>query len=312
MIEKPAQSNLTTALDFLKQGDLEAAYSELERILRNNLDNAEVEYALRGVSFWLEKLKTAQQEAGPLERGGYMIAHWKPFLNFIGKQGEYHESIIYVLKCAVFTKALYFYAELFTGETGLPDSEPYRKAGLCYKALGNYDKGLEFLKYAAELNKKSAAIMAELADCYALYGEIKISKAFFREAFFINPTEIELQFLESEVIKRLIKKVEEIGYNNELVLEWIPVYGVIDGVFNVKRELRSFEFGQLKQKIFCLENEEREKTGIERAKLVPRLINNYFWLIDHYINVNESKAKIDDVLLRIKVLDKDIYKRYIE
>ncbi len=312
MIEKPAQSNLTTALDFLKQGDLEAAYSELERILRNNLDNAEVEYALRGVSFWLEKLKTAKQAAEPLERGEYMIANWKPFLNFIGKQGKYHEAVIYALKCAVFTQALNFYAELFTGEAGLPDPEPYRKAGLCYKVLGNYDKGLEFLKYAAELNKKSAAVMAELADCYALYGEIKISKAFFREAFFINPAEIELQFLESEVIKRLIKKVEEIGYNNELVLEWIPVYGVIDGVFNVKRELRSFEFGQLKQKIFCLENEEREKTGIQRAKLIPRLINNYFWLIDHYVNVNESKAKIDDVLLRIKVLDKDIYKRYIE
>ena len=94
-------------------------------------------------------------------------------------------------------------------------------------------------------------------------------------------------------------------------MEWIPVYGVLDGVFNVKRELRSLEFAQLKQKIFLLENDEREKKGSEHAKIVPRLINGYFWLIDHYVNVNENKAKIDKILLKIKVLDKDIYKRYI-
>lgn len=163
-----------------------------------------------------------------------------------------------------------------------------------------------------DLDKNSAAILAELADCYAFCGEARFSKVFFREAFFINPSAIELQFLESEVICRLIQKVESMGYKPGEVAEWIPVYGVLDGVLNIKRELRSFEFGQLKQKIFLLESEVREKPDDQRIKLVPRLINHYFWLIDHYVNTNEDKAKIDDVLLRIKVLDKNIYNSYVK
>ncbi|WP_024470554.1 tetratricopeptide repeat protein, partial [Treponema pedis] len=236
-------------------------------------DNADIEYTLKGISFWGEKIKLAEQISTPLERGEYMIANWKPFLKFMERQGENREAVIYALKCAVFTMALKFYAELLREETVLQNAEPYLRVGLCYKALGDYERGLEFLKYAAELNKNSASVLAELADCYALYGEMKFSKAFFREAFFINPSDIELQFLESEIIKRLIRKVEKLGYSSELVSEWIPVYGVLDGVFNVKRELRSYEFGQLKQKIFLLENEEREKTGEQHARLVPRLIN---------------------------------------
>lgn len=311
MIEKPEQSNLNTALNFLKRGEFENAYAELERGLKNDLDDADIEYALKGIRFWDDKIKSVKRISGPLENGEYMISNWKPFLRFMEKQGEKREAIIYALKCAVFTSALTYYAELLGEGAVLQDAEPYRKVGLCYKALGDYDRALEFLRYAAELAKDSSAVLAELADCYALYGEIKFSKVFFKEAFFIDPSSVELQFLESEIIKRLIRKVEELGYPPELVLEWIPVYGVLDGVFNVKRELHSLEFAQLKQKIFLLENDEREKKGSEHAKIVPRLINGYFWLIDHYVNVNENKAKIDKILLKIKVLDKDIYKRYI-
>lgn len=231
---------------------------------------------------------------------------------YIRKHGEPKEAVIYALKYAVFVIALKFYSPLFREETELKSAEPYRKVGLCYKALGDYEKSLDFLKYAADMEKNSAAVLAELADCYALYGEIQFSKVFFREAFFIDPSDIELQFLESEVICRLIRKIENLGYKSGAVAEWVPIYGVLDGVFNVKRELRSFEFGRLKRKIFLLESEIREKADEDGGVLVPRLINHYFWLIDHYVNIKEDKAKIDDVLLRIKVLDKNIYNSYVK
>ena len=70
--------------------------------------------------------------------------------------------------------------------------------------------------------------------------------------------------------------------------------------------------GRLKLKIFLLESEIREKADEDGSVLVPRLINHYFWLIDHYVNIKEDKAKIDDVLLRIKVLDKNIYNSYVK
>ncbi|MGI5064959.1 tetratricopeptide repeat protein [Treponema putidum] len=311
MTERPVQSKLNKALSILKQGDLKGTYAELERLLKDDLENAEIVYTLKGVRFWDDKLERAKKASTPLERAEMMISQWKPFLSYIRRQGEEKESIIYSLKCAVFTIALEFYADLFNEDSELPDSEPYRKIGLCYKVLGNYEKALEFLKYVAEIDKNSGAVLADLADCYALYGEIKFAKAFFREAFFIDPDGIEMQFLESEIINRLIHKVNSLGYKAEEIADWVPVYGVLDGIFNVKRELRAFEVGQLKQNIFLMEGEVQNASQEQKNKLVPRLINHYFWLIDHYVSVNENKSKIDDLLLRIKVLDQNIYNCYM-
>jgi hypothetical protein len=92
--------------------------------------------------------------------------------------------------------------------------------------------------------------------------------------------------------------------------EWIPIYGVLFGIFTVKRELRAIELGKLKQSIFALENEIRDRPK-ETGVLIPRLINRYFWLIDHYVNVGESSSRIDETLLKIKILDPSIYERYV-
>ncbi len=309
-MKKPILAKLSVALNFLKQADLKNAQLELNRLLNDDLESEEIDYALLGVNYWLKNFEKTKQISNPMEQGEFMISQWKAFLSHIEKQGEIREPIIYALKRAVFIIALKFYSVLFKEEKEPEHAEPYRKVGLCRKALGDYDKALEFLKYAYTLDKTSSAIVAELADCYACYGETKLAKVFFREAFFINPEGIELEFLESEIILRLIQRVKDLGIEEEFVVEWIPIYGLLDGVFNVKRELRSVEFGQLKQKIFLLDCELKEKQGTQREKLVPRLINYYFWLIDHYVSVNEDKTKIDDILLRIKVLDKNIYDCY--
>ena len=94
-------------------------------------------------------------------------------------------------------------------------------------------------------------------------------------------------------------------------MEWLPVYGTLDGILNVKRELKALELGKLRQSIYMLENELREKDVKNKKLLVPRLINYYFWLIDHYMNGTVEKLKIDEILLRIKLLDEKIYDRYI-
>ena len=81
------------------------------------------------------------------------------------------------------------------------------------------------------------------------------------------------------------------------------------GVFNIKRELRALEAGKLKQAVFALENELKEAES-QTELLVPRLINHYFWLIDHYNTTNSERARINETLLKIKLLDSSIYDMY--
>ena len=92
---------------------------------------------------------------------------------------------------------------------------------------------------------------------------------------------------------------------------WIPVYGVLWGIFNIKRELRSQEVGKLRQEIYALENEQKDPS-CDFQILTPRLINMYFWLIDHYVQNNDNQRLINEILLKIKILDTNIYNSYIK
>jgi hypothetical protein len=86
------------------------------------------------------------------------------------------------------------------------------------------------------------------------------------------------------------------------------VYGTLWGVLSIKRELRALEYGKLRQKIFSLEQEIRDDN--RRPLLMPRLINHYFWLIDHLVMNREDQRKIDEILLKIRSLSPEVYKRY--
>ena len=311
MLDRSVQTVLQPALVFLKQGELEQCHKSLEQLLEQDLENPQVMYTLKGVTFWLDRVRYSQGLADDFLRGEYIISQWKPFLDYIRENGGFNEPVVYAFKCSAFTIALQFYLLLLKGSESIHAAEIYRKTGLCYKALGDYDTAISCLRYAADINQSSSAITAELADAYAFSGEFRLAKVFFREAFFKNASEIELCFLESEIICALVTKVVSAGYTGEELLEWIPVYGTLNGIFNVKRELKALELGRLKQSIYTLENELRSKDVKKSAVLVPRLINYYFWLIDHYMSGSVERSKIDEILLKIKLLDGQIYDCYM-
>jgi hypothetical protein len=148
-----------------------------------------------------------------------------------------------------------------------------------------------------------------LADTKALLGEERAAKVLFRDAFFLDPIAIELAGMESEMILGLRDKVKEQGYFGAELAEWIPVWGCIWGVFSVKRELRPVEVGRLKQSILSLENEYRSKSGgVPLVK--PRLLNHYFWLIDHCEHNRDTSGLMDETLLKIKFIDPIVYEQY--
>ena len=310
MAIEPVPGLLPQVYELLKSGELEQANRDLARLLQQDLENAEVLFALTGVTFWIDKLKRARESSTDFERGEYLVSQWRPFTAYIEKTGRIYEVGMYAIRQCVFTLALRFYQSLYREDGTAQEAELYRKIGLCYKSLGDYERALHLLEQAVNADRDSPAILAELGDCYALCGEMRLAKVYFREAFFQGADAVDLHFLESEIIRRLISQVQALGFSGQVLAEWLPVYGVLYGVLNVKREPRALEFGKLKQAIFALENEIKDASEQSRLVLVPRLINHYFWLIDHYINVNDDKTRINEVLLKIKLLDTDVYNRY--
>lgn len=304
----PSETELTAAFNSLKEGNPRKAKAVLEDILSEALENEEVLFAVKCAGYWCDVFRKAEIVPEGYEKADLLLNEWKKFGSYI-RQGKIFERPLFAVKTGVCTTALKLYRSMLNEKNKALKAVILSKAGLCNKLLGNYETGIALFQEANTLSPQNVDILAELADCYALSGEEKTAKVLFREAFFIEPQKVDNSFLESELFCRLAERTAEQGYSGDILQEWIPVYGVLYGVFNVKRELRALEAGQLKQAVFALENEIKE-AGDESELLVPRLINRYFWLIDHYITTNGERKRINELLLKIKLLDGSIYDMY--
>jgi tetratricopeptide (TPR) repeat protein len=305
-------AGLSQIYEFLEAGNPGCAKPLVEDALAGDLENEEIIFALRCVHFWIDKIPVTDETGGSdakFENGEQLIYQWKHFLSFAGKEQAKHERVMRAICKGVFSAALDCYEQALNVYQTPQKSHIYRRAGLCYKKLGEYERALSFLAEANKLTPDQSEILAEMADCFALCGDERSAKVLFREAFFIAPLKIESSFLDSEMIRRLIEIVAAKEFTGSVLLEWVPVYGVLYGVFTVKRDLRPQEAGKLKQAIYSLETEIKE-TGCDHAILVPKLINHYFWFIDYLISQQEDRSKVEETLLKIKLLDAEVHKKY--
>ncbi len=309
-----SEEELKKAYSFLNKGDPASAKTILAEAYQFNLDNNEIDFAIWCCSFWIDYIKKLPK-LELLQQGEGLFFQWKTFEEALTRKKEIFNRTIFSVQTGVFTQALQSLTNLYQELEKEKFSETRLKAdinlkiSICHKKLGNYETALEFLQQANTQAPGSADIFAEMADCYALCGLEKQAKVLFREAFFINARRIELTMLDSELIKCLINQVQSLGYSGQELQEWVPVYGTLYGVFSVKRELRSQEVGRLKQEIFELDVENRNP-GSNSKLNVPKLINKYFWLLDHLIQKNEGDSKINEILLKIKLLDQSVYDLY--
>jgi len=300
---------IADAYRFLSDLDIDSAQASMQRALEQDFEDEELLYAMKCARWWSDSIDKATTLSDPFESGEYIIARWKAFRHFLTKLGTRHERAGAAFKQFAFGAALSKYrARAVDGESA--DPELVLRLGKASKGHGDYEAAVRYLEGAAKSRRDDPAILAELADAYALIDEQRASKALFREAFFINPQRIDIELLESSAFVRLAGKVTEIGKEGIECAEWIPVLAELLGVFSVKRELKPIEVGKIKQSVYELETE-LAADGSRRAILIPRLINRYFWMIDYYMNRKEDKSKVDELLLKIKLLDPNVYKQYI-
>ncbi|MDR0450820.1 MAG: hypothetical protein LBH26_06115 [Treponema sp.] len=298
------------AYDRLNAADPQGAMEALEEALGIDFDHPEVKYSLKCLTWWLEHIKRAGDFREPFDKGAFILSQWKPYYSFLDRFDGHFKVCQFAIRRYVFSAALQYFSGALGDGVNEYDPDLLLLAGRCYKGIGNYAESLKYLEQAVRFKREDAETLAELADLNALVAENRAAKALFREAFFTDPQKIDLRSMESELIIRLRDRVEEMGYGGAELAEWIPVFGSLFGVFSVKRELKQSEVSRLKQSIFALENEISHSGRDQGPLLKPRLINRYFWLIDHYENTREDPEAMEDTMRKIKILDESIYQWY--
>jgi len=306
-----AETKFKEALSCLEQGNPYEAQQIISILFETDLENQILIYTNKCCVFWLDAIMRLKAIDDVYERNDHILQEWKNFQEFISREPDSYEPALYAIQKGFFTNALEEFKNMLEDKDAFLRAESYKKVGLCYKKLGNFELARTYLLEANNIYPNLSSVLAELADCYSLCGEDKYGKVLFREAFFTDPGSIDLDFLDSELIKCLIEKTKHKGYSGKALLYWIPVYGVLSGVLNIKRELTSQEVARLKKDIYAMESEHKDP-ACNRETLVPQLLNCYFWLMDHYDLAKENPAKINEVLLKIKILDLSVYEAYIK
>lgn len=270
--------------------------------------------------FLLKACRQWQMNFGSIEglnnlgKGEALMAHWKRFATQFKEEEKLYGDSFYAFKKGIFS----FILEMYLSQEEEKEKEKDKvlkadilmKTGICYKKLGSYERAQDYFREANSLNPMQANILAQWADSFAFCGETKTAKMFFREAFYIDALKIDLDFLDSVMIRELVEVVKEQGHQGDYILHWIPVYGVLMGIFNIRRKLSSHEVLRLKQEIFARENEYKDPSN-DLDAVKPRLINLYFWLNDFLDLAGVDMEQINEVHLKLKLLDKDIYKMYM-
>lgn len=310
-MEIQTEKGLKEALIYLESGNPSKAHQLLSDLFRKELDSREVLYTTLCCTFWEDLISRLNSYEDPYERGDVLLNEWKNFCHYINRQKGDFRPAFEATQQGIFTLALQNYQKVLEDISVTDKSEVYQKAGLCFKKTGNFESACNCLTQANNIKSGQAPVLAELADCYSLCGEDRHAKVLFREAFFIAPEKIELDHLDSKLIRELVKKTRSTGCSERSLPFWIPVYAVIWGVFTVKRVLSSQEVAHLKQAVYAMENEIKNPK-CDQEILVPSLLRNYFWLIDHYVMSENSSREVNEVLLRMKVLNKPIYELFVK
>ncbi len=308
-MEIQTETGLKEAIKYLEEGQPAKAQEVTSSLFVHELDCKELSYTNRCCIIWIDSLRRLR-DFSDSERGDRLLEEWKEFQHFLPKEKYTYEPALFAVHKGFFTTALKLYSKLLDDKDLSHRAVILQNMGICYKRLGDFENARNCLSEANSIYPNQASVLAQLADCFSLCGEDRNGKVLFREAFFLNPEKIDTDFLDSQLIRCLITTTTEKGYTGKLLNYWIPIFGTLCGIFNIKRELTPQEAARLNRNIYELESEYKDP-ACNAEILVPRMLNSYFWLIDHYVSRHENVNKINEILLKIKILDSSVYNAFV-
>jgi len=308
--DDPLYIKQNRAHTFLEEGNFSEAIALFENIIRENSNYPGVADGTKATRFWISRKNRSKRYNSPYDKARVLLKEWRDFEKYMVKNNLRHGRPTAAIQKYIFGDIIESFTDAYN-EGEAPDTGILVQIGDCFKKLGNYERAIDIYEYARSFNKDDPDLLSKLGDCYFSINETSKAKVLFREAFFIDPGQIELDCIESPFIHMLYEKTIEKIPDREVSVYWLPVIAEINRAFNVKREPKKGELEKLRSEINVLE-EEHARNRKKRPFIEPKLLNHYFWLIDTLKIIGGSRKEIEQSLQRINEIDSEIFSRYLE
>jgi tetratricopeptide (TPR) repeat protein len=294
----------------LEEGKFSNAISLYESIIKENPNFPGVMDGIKASKFWISKKNKLKKVIPSYDKGKLLLKEWRSFEKYMSRNHLKHGRTTAAIQKFVFCDIIESFAKAYN-EGIVPDTVILIEIGDLLKRLGNYDRAIDVYEYAWGFNNEDSSLLAKLGDCYFSIDETSKAKVLFREAFFLDPGQIELDQIDAPFIHMLYRETLASIEDPEVAVYWVPITAEIKSAFNVKREPKKGEIDELRSKIEKLEDEYNTNKK-RRVYIEPKLINHYFWLIDTLKIVSGSKKEIEKSLQRINEINPKVFAQYLE
>lgn len=300
------------AYQLIEEGKFVDALEKINQLMDKNPDFPGVAEAYRTIRFWLNRLDSLEKLKEGKETADFLMREWNEFNKYSIEKNIINSAAYSAAMKYIFFKASEHYTRAFVNEESTVDNfDLLLNLGICFITLQDYRRAIDTLEYAKSSLRSSAKLLALLGEAYYNIDEIPKSLLCFKEAFFLNPTEIDLRYITAKPVLDLIQIAKNLKPNDD-PREWVPVFGFVQDIFYIRKKLNSQQVETIKRDIYALEiaYQKSRKEKIEETKIIPRLINKYLWMLEYYEYQHYDLEAINEIRARLLKLDKDIFKDY--
>ncbi len=313
--DDPMLLGINEAYQLIEEGKFTEAVARIDGLLSLNPDYPGLAEGYRTAKFWNNR----RGELSRMDRGkqtaDFLMTQWEIFKSYAQEKNLLQSSAYKAAMRYVFFTASENYKIAFQSQESTADNfDLLLNLGICFLTLGEYRHTIETLEYARSSYRSNAKLLSILAEAYFQASDIPKSLLLFREAFFINPSEIDLALLKCKPIQDLAAITRENRPSAHDLREWMPVYGFLEDIFYVKRQLNSQQVESIKREIYTLESslksQGKEKT--ENSSIIPRLLNRYLWMLDYFEFQHYDFGNVTEIRSRLLALDKELFEEFFK
>jgi tetratricopeptide (TPR) repeat protein len=313
--DDPLLNKKNESIQAMREGDFHFAVKLLDELLSINPEYPGLIESYRTAKFWMNRQKELHSLNEGKETAQFLMEEWEEFETY-AQNKNMEESMAYQA-----TMHFIFYRASENYKTAFQNNEDTSNnfnlllnLGSCFLRLKEYSFTIDTLEYARSSYTTNAKLLFILAEAYYQNNEIPKSLTLFKEAFLIDPSELDLTHITSKPITDLVKLIKKQKQGIFDVREWIPVYAYIEDVFYVRKNINKHQGQTLNREIYNLEiNFQRmNHEEIIESNILPRLINKYLWMLDYYEFQQYSFEDLAEIRDRLIRLDQQLFEEYFK
>lgn len=313
--DDPLQQESAEIYQLISEGKFQEAIKKSDQLMTINPEFPGVIEAYRTAKFWANREKEIKTTDEGKKTADFLMLEWNAFEDYASYKEMKSSSAYKSAMRYIFFKAAEQYKLAFQHNEETDNQfDLLINLGECFLRLKEYKYAVETLEYAMTSYKSNAKLLFILGESYYHLDDIPKCLLYMREAFQIDPSQIDISLIESKPITDIIEVIRNSGKNVRDIREWIPIFGFLTDIFYVRRNLNKHQVESLKREVFNLENSlgRMNSDDIEATNILPRIINKYLWLLDYYENQNINIENSDQIKNRLLSFDKDLFQEYFK